>query len=77
MTTARSRAKLLEVRSLNPPEAFESFLKLLDEFCESEGLVRGEQVRLAQSATSQKPAEGITQGERPFNGNDSEQVKAS
>jgi hypothetical protein len=68
MTTSRSWAKMLEFRSLNPQEAFESFFKLLDQFCESEGLVRCEQVR---------STEGITQGERLVNVNDSEQVKAS
>ncbi|WP_202924896.1 hypothetical protein [Myxacorys almedinensis] len=68
MTTSRSWAKMLEFRSINQQEAFESFFKLLDEFCESEGLARREQPQTA---------EAMIQGERLRNANDSEQVKAS
>ncbi|MGG6266588.1 hypothetical protein ACQ4M3_24775 [Leptolyngbya sp. AN03gr2] len=43
MTTSRSWAKMLEFRSVNQQEAFESFFRLLDEFCESEAILRGQQ----------------------------------
>ncbi|NJO51018.1 MAG: hypothetical protein HC840_17975 [Leptolyngbyaceae cyanobacterium RM2_2_4] len=44
ITTSRSWAKMLEFRSLNQQEAFESFFKLLDEFCESEQLSKPESI---------------------------------
>jgi len=43
ITTSRSWAKILEFHCINQQDAFESFFKLLDEFCASEALDRYEQ----------------------------------
>ena len=43
ITTSRSWAKILEFHCINQKEAFESFFKLLDEFCASEALDKDEQ----------------------------------
>jgi hypothetical protein len=68
MTTSRSWAKMLEFRSINQQEAFESFFERLDEFCESEVLEPQEQ----RSTT-----EVMSQGEKPRTVAESEQAKAS
>jgi hypothetical protein len=52
MTTSRSWAKMLEFRSINQQEVFETFFRLLDEFCD-ELLREGEPISATKSSNSE------------------------